>query len=43
MCDCPKCLGNGEIETVKKEASQDFEAIIVPCPLCNGVGSIETV
>ncbi len=41
MGDCPKCLGNGEIEMVIKDAAQEFESKLVPCPLCNGVGTIE--
>lgn len=41
MGDCPKCLGNGEIEMVTQNVSQDFESKLVPCPLCNGAGSLD--
>ncbi len=40
MGDCPKCLGNGEVEMLVKDVT-DFESKVVPCPLCNGVGSLD--
>ncbi|MFA8438607.1 hypothetical protein [Pueribacillus sp. YX66] len=41
MGDCPKCLGNGEIELMEKDVTEDFESKLVPCPLCNGIGTLE--
>ncbi|WP_276309915.1 hypothetical protein [Pueribacillus theae] len=41
MYDCPKCMGNGEVEIAMIEQAHEFETKIVPCPLCNGVGCIE--